>query len=185
MNLWFRCVLLLISAAFRPKLSGSDDISTIDLRVFPSDLDINLHLNNGRYLTLMDLGFLDILLRGGFWRVLMKTGWTPVFSTAKIRFRRELKLFQRFRLDTQIVHWGETSFLLQHRFIVTDPKNGEMTAALALKRGGIYDRKAKAFLPPGRLFDLLGYNAGTPPLAAADVKAFLEAEEAMRRMARA
>ncbi len=184
MNLWFRCVLLLLSTLFRPRLGRSADVSEIPLRVFPSDLDINLHLNNGRYLTLMDLGFLDILLRGGFWRTLMQTGWTPVFSAAKIRFRRELRLFQKFRLETRIVHWSDSSFILQHRFIVIDRKNGEIAAAVALKRGGIYDRKARAFLPPARLFNLPGYVVDGAPVGD-DVKAFLLAEEAMRRVAQA
>ncbi len=180
MNLWLRCLLLFFSIAFRPKLMGPRDVSTIWLRVFPSDLDINLHVNNGRYLTLMDLGHLDILLRGGVWRVLMKTGWMPVFSAAKIRFRRELKLFQKFRLETRIVYWDETSFVIQHRLMIPQPQGGDVAAAVALKRGGFYDRKASAFMPAARLFALLGYEAETPPLGE-DVKAFLEAEDAMRR----
>ena len=31
------------------------------MRVWPNDLDTNAHMNNGRYLTLMDLGRFDLM----------------------------------------------------------------------------------------------------------------------------
>ena len=44
---------------------GPLDESVIHARVLPTDLDLNLHLNNGRALTLMDLGRVDLMLRMG------------------------------------------------------------------------------------------------------------------------
>jgi acyl-CoA thioesterase FadM len=37
--------------------------SVVRFRVWPGDLDFNLHMNNGRYLTLMGLGRLDLMAR--------------------------------------------------------------------------------------------------------------------------
>ena len=46
-------------------------------------------MNNGRYLTLMDLGRADLVIRSGLWRAVLRHGWAPVVSAVKIRFRRE------------------------------------------------------------------------------------------------
>ena len=47
----------------------------LPLRVLPNDLDTNLHLNNGRYLTLMDLGRVDLMLRMGVMGELRRRRW--------------------------------------------------------------------------------------------------------------
>jgi hypothetical protein len=66
-----------------------------------------MHLNNGRYWTLMDHGRADLMIRFGLWRTVGKNQWLPVVSAGKIRFRRELRLFQPFTLKTRIVAWTE------------------------------------------------------------------------------
>lgn len=41
------------------------DTSVLKMRTWPGDLDINFHMNNGRYLTLMDLGRFNLTIRSG------------------------------------------------------------------------------------------------------------------------
>ena len=55
MNLILRMIKVLVAALFGQRL-GVLDSSILTFRVWPNDLDINLHMNNGRYLTIMDLG---------------------------------------------------------------------------------------------------------------------------------
>ena len=55
MNLYFRLLMLLIKLIRKPRL-GLLDTSVLILRVLPNDLDMNMHMNNGRYLSIMDLG---------------------------------------------------------------------------------------------------------------------------------
>ncbi len=57
-------------------------------------------MNNGRYLTVMDLGRLNLILRTGLWRVVMKKKLAPVLASAQIRYRLPLKPFQLFDLET-------------------------------------------------------------------------------------
>ena len=160
-------------------MASALDVSRVPMIVLPNDLDVNLHVNNGRYLTLMDLGRLDIFVRGGLLKALRGTGWIAVLSAAKVRFRREMRLWTRFRIETRIVYWADTSFVVEHRCIVRH-KGHESVATIALMRGGVYDRTARAFVPVARLFERMGVTESSPP-ASDEVRAFLDAEEALKQ----
>jgi acyl-CoA thioesterase FadM len=180
-NLWFRLLWLLATFSFRRRLTPPLDVSDLTFRVWPLDLDTSLHMNNGRYWTLMDLGRTDLMLRSGLWRAVLRHKWTPVVSAAKIRFRRELKLFTPFRLETRILCWAENWLVMEHR-ILSQGRKGEIVNAVALVRAGLYDRKAKAFVATQRIFDEIGTTVASPE-PSADVVAFLAAEEAMKNAA--
>jgi len=88
--------------------------------VLPNDLDALLHVNNGVYLTLMDLGRVDLLLRSDAYGEIRKKGWYPVAAAETIRFKRSLKLFQRFTIRTSVIGWDERSVYLEQQFISKD-----------------------------------------------------------------
>ncbi len=46
-------------------------------RVLPTDLDVLGHMNNGVYLSIMDLGRMDLLQRSGIWSRLFGAGIFP------------------------------------------------------------------------------------------------------------
>lgn len=56
MNLWLRLLWLIVTAKARGALVLPEGVSIVTFRVWPHDLDLSVHMNNGRYLTLMDLG---------------------------------------------------------------------------------------------------------------------------------
>lgn len=64
MNLWFRLLHLLLCSLFRPKLEAPFGVSRLQFRVLPNDLDSNLHMTNGRYWNIFDLGRLDLMPDG-------------------------------------------------------------------------------------------------------------------------
>lgn len=179
MSLWLRLLVCLLTAPFRPRLADPHDASRLSFRVWPHDLDPSLHMNNARYLALMDLGRLDILLVTGLWREVVRHRWTPIASKVAIRFRRELKLFQRFRLETRILTWDDTNVVMEQVFVNVGGRRDGQIAAHALFKGGIYDRDAKSFVPIGRLMASAGGTFDPPP-ATPEVEAFLKADEAMR-----
>ena len=183
MNLWLRLVAVLFAAFRGAPLDAVAEGSVLRFRVWPHDLDLSLHMNNGRYWTIMDLGRADMLVRSGLWRPLWRHGWTPVLSAGKIRFRRELRLFRAFRLESRIVAWAETWFVIEHRIVTKARDGGDILAAIALARGGLYDRKAKAFVPMARLFAEVGREAAVSPEPSPEVAAFLAAEEALKQAA--
>ena len=180
MNLWLRLIAQLVVSRLSGPMTLPRDVSVRRARVWPSDLDVSLHMNNGRYLTHMDLGRLDLLIRSGLLRVVMQDRLTPIVSAALIRFRRELRALQRFDIETRIVGWLDTTAVIQQDFrIATGPHAGEV-AASALVRAGLYDRSARAFVPIERLMQRLGVTADSPAMTD-DVAAFLAAEKSLRR----
>lgn len=184
MNLWFRLIWVLIAARFRRALALPQDASILRFRVWPFDLDPAIHMNNGRYLTLMDLGRLDIVVRSGLWRAVLKNGWTPVASTVTIRFSRELPPFQSFRLETRIACWDDKLVVMEQTFLIDGGARDGQIAARALFKGGIYDRKALAFVPMARLMETIGVS-GESPLPSAEIEAFLRADAEIKQSQRA
>lgn len=184
MKLWFRLIGFIFTVWRRPAFKDLLEESRLRFRVWPSDLDVSLHMNNGRYLTLMDFGRLDFMVRGGLFKHIVKRGWTPVVSTALVRFRRELRCFQPFELETRIIHWTESHVLFEHRIIIPDGERAGEVSAYALVRAGLYDRKLKGYVPIEDLMALTDtYPDEMPAFDEADH--FYKAEEILYSSARA
>jgi acyl-CoA thioesterase FadM len=139
-------------------------------------------MNNGRYWTLMDLGRTDMMIRSGLWRPILKNGWVPMVAAGQIRFRRELRPFRPFTLETRIVTWSETHVVMEQRLVSKARDGGSMLNAIALVRAGVYDRKERRFLSMSRLLGEIGLKAEAP-VAAPEVEAFLKAEETLKSAA--
>lgn len=179
MNLWLRLLATIVSSCFGPRIVPPGDVSRMRFRVWPHDLDVSMHMNNGRYLGIMDLGRLDLILRSGLWRAVLKHRWTPVLDAAIVRYRRELRAFRAFRLETRILSWTGATLLIEQR-MVSDGAKGEVLHAIAIQRAGLYDRRAKSYVTIERLMREVGIEATSPPPPEA-VAAFLSAEDALRR----
>ena len=89
MHLLLRTLLLLIRSRRRSKLTLWDT-SSLPLKALPTDVDIALHINNGMYLSLMDLGRFDLLVRCDMWNEMRRRKWTPVVQSEMITFRLSL-----------------------------------------------------------------------------------------------
>jgi len=149
------------------KMTGT---SRIRLRVWPGDLDAMMHLNNGRYLSLMDLGRLDLGLRAGLVPLLRRRSWTPLLAAATVRYWRPLKLFTAFELTTRLVWWDEKWFYLQHGMW-----SGGHQAAQALAKLVIKGREGT--VAPARVLAALGADPTPPepPMGLAEWDAWEEA----------
>jgi len=183
MNLWLRLFWLLVTAPFRPRLAMPAGASTLALRVLPSDLDISLHMNNGRYLQIMDLGRLDLIIRSGLGGAVWRNAWTPVVNAALIRFRRELRVFDRYRLETRVLGWLDQAVLIEQSFIFAGGGRDGQVAARALFKGALYDRRAQRYVPVAEMMQVIGVTDPSP-LPSAEVEVFLAADRAMREAGR-
>lgn len=105
MNLYFRLLKVLALGLLYRGRDGGEVITR--LRVWPGDLDVNLHVNNGRYLTLLDLGRMDLLMKSGMAGLMMKRRIWGVAAAVGIRFKRPLRPFQVFRIRTRVACWDE------------------------------------------------------------------------------
>ena len=116
MNLFLRLLLLLLTAPFRPR---TDVLGPARKRfvVWPPDLDVLWHVNNGVYLSMLDVARVDLMLRSGLAAKLRRAGLYPVVAAETIRFRRSLQLFQAFEIETRVIGWDDKAFVIQHRFL--------------------------------------------------------------------
>jgi len=97
MNLWLRLIWSFFSWRLRGPASVWD-VGIRSFRVWPSDLDLFNHMNNGKYGSLMDLARLDLLLRSGTWQRMKKLNWYPVVVAETITFRKSLAPWQKFEV---------------------------------------------------------------------------------------
>lgn len=154
MNLYLRLFAVFVKSLFRRRI-GLCDESTVPFRVWPGDLDINLHMNNGRYLALMDLGRLDLIIRMGLLGTLIRFRWRPMVGSEFIRFRRGLKPLQRFTLRTRVVTWDEKWVLIRQSFEV----GGREVAIGVIK--GLF-RSPAGNVPSRQLVDAVSPGAFPP-----------------------
>jgi len=100
------------------------DISRIQMKVRPIDLDVQMHMNNGTYLTIQDLGRLDFMLRTGLWKRIQTLGWNAVVARQTITYRKSLTLGDKYDLNTRYLGMDDRNFYIEHRFV----KDGEIYA---------------------------------------------------------
>lgn len=157
MVLSWRLVRVLIAAMRAPRI-GMLETSTIRLRAGLFDLDTNMHVNNGRFLTLMDLGRLDLTLRAGLLPVAWSKRWRPVVASVMIRFRRELRPFERFEMHTRLLGWDDRWVFLRQDIVRSD---GRLASAAVVKATFLGPRGT---VSPAELALAGGIDPESPPL---------------------
>lgn len=153
---YLRLVKVLAMARGRKPLAPFED-SVVSFRVWPGDLDQNRHLNNGRYLTMMDLGRFDLIGRMGMFPTLLKRRWHPVVTGATIRYRRSLDPFQKYDMRTRLLGWDDQGMYLEQRF----ERNGTVHA-LGMIRGVFLGPEGR--VAPETIVDLVAPGTRSPLL---------------------
>jgi acyl-CoA thioesterase FadM len=115
-HLFFRTVLRTILSSLGPRIQPYD-VARADFRVLPTDLDVFRHMNNGVYLSILDLGRLDLLRRGGIWAIFRERGWYPVVVSETISFRKSLTLWQRFTIESRILGYDHRAVYVEQRIV--------------------------------------------------------------------
>jgi acyl-CoA thioesterase FadM len=169
LRLW----LTLAAGLFKPRL-GLFDECRLAFRVWPHDLDVNLHLTNNRYLRAMDLGRWDYGMRVRLWLEMARRRWFPLVGSATLRFRKGLDPFQRYELRTRLVAWDEKWLWFEQRFCV-----GE--ALYAVGRVKVLFRGPKGNVPTVELVAACGASAPQPRQMPEVIRLWQEAEDAERR----
>lgn len=156
MNLILRLLRTIFLALFGTHLDILD-VSVMNFRVWPNDLDFNGHMNNGRYLTMMDLGRIDLILRAGLGKHFLTGRWMPIVASAKLRFRRSLGPFKKYQLHSRLLCWDDKWFIVEQRFMVN-----ERSVAIAYIKGLFRDRKGN--VPPSNVLLAVGHVDPSPPM---------------------
>lgn len=127
------------------------------VRIRPWDIDMFMELNNGRLLTLMDLGRMGYFLRNGIPQKLKEKGWYGTVAGSAVRYRRRITMFQRLELRTRVLGWDD-------RFTYFDQSfwRGEDCCAQAIIRTAIAN--GQGIVPTDQVAEVLGYPKQSPPL---------------------
>ena len=129
MNLLFRFSYQVICSIFAKPLSINEE-DLVNMRVWPNDLDINIHLNNGRYLSIMDLGRTRLSIRTGLFKLAKKLGWGyGVVGGSTIIYLKSIAPFQKFQLRTKLAGHFNGWFYIEQRF----EAKGKLIAAALVK----------------------------------------------------
>jgi len=169
MNLYLRFLRVLLTALSSTRLAPFET-SVVHLRTWPVDVDVR-RANNGRYVTLMDLGRLDYLCRTGVLREIVRRRWQPLVAGLTIRYRRSLVLLRRFELHTRVVWWDARFVYFEQRFV-----QGGHTAAVSLLRTALHD--GRRTVPTGELVTAFGFPPVPPPCPEA-IRRWTGVDEAM------
>ncbi|MDF3068310.1 MAG: thioesterase superfamily protein [Polyangiaceae bacterium] len=157
MNLFLRLLLLLLTYRFRPRCEKLGPARKRFV-VWPPDLDVLGHVNNGVYLSMLDVARVDWMLRSGMAGPIRERRYYPVVAAETIRFRKSLQLFQSFDVETRVLGWDERAFILQHRFL-----RGDELVAEAIVRARFLKRKGGT-VTSAALLEAIGVAESSPAL---------------------
>jgi acyl-CoA thioesterase FadM len=124
----------------------------------PWDLDFWRELNNGRTLTLYDLGRLPLIDRNGLDRVMRREGWGMAVAGATVRYRRRVKVFDRIAMKSRVICWDRRFLYFEQSMWKSD---GEC-ASHAAYRVAITD--VAGIVTPDRVLAALGLPDDSPPM---------------------
>ena len=137
----------------------------------PVDIDLWRELNNGRTLTIFDLGRIPLAQRLGLLKILKAQGWGLTIAGLAARYRRRVRMFEKIEMRSRAVCWdarfvyieqsmwnrrGECANHVVYRSAVTGP-------------GGI--------VAPVDVMRAMGHDMPSPPMPDW-IKAWVAAEDA-------
>ncbi len=127
-------------------------------RCWPWDIDFWLELNNGRTLTLYDLGRIPLAKRIGLLPVLHKQKWGLTIAGSCTRYRRRILPFERFEMRSRAVTADHRFFYLEQSMWKT---SGEC-AGHAMYRTAVTG--PRGIVPPQDVMAAMGAEVALPEM---------------------
>ncbi len=124
---------------------------------WPWDLDPWIELNNGRTLTIYDLGRVPYGIRLGLDRVTRENGWGMTVAGNSLRYRRRVRAFDRLEMLTRCLGWDDRFFYIEQSMW----RKGDCTSHMLL-RSAVTSRQG--IVSPGKVLSALGQDPVSPPL---------------------
>ena len=153
-----------------PGLTVLDPVVT-RMRVLPQDLDYMMVVNNGTYLQIMDVAGHRHLGRAGALRLAAKRSWFGYVVASTMRYRRPLRLWDRFEDTSRVLGWDDRVFYIEH--VIT--RDGELCTRGVVCYRLVHRRSRERMDAPDvvlLLAEQQGYPAPESPELPADVVAW-------------
>jgi acyl-CoA thioesterase FadM len=171
MNLYIRLLLTWLRARLKPAIGLGDTIE-LHLRVLPNDVDIIGHMNNGRYMTIIDLALIEYFTRCGAMKLMVRKGWRPMLGGSMISFRRGLKPFRRYTVRFTVSCWDERWSYMRFEFV----RDGNVMA-VGHAKGAVVG--VEGIVDTAEMHAALGIAEGSPRVPPS-IAAWIEADRMMR-----
>ena len=139
---------------------GVEDTHVSRHRCWPWDIDMWMELNNGRTLTLLDLGRIPLAKRAGLFDALKANRWGLTMAGVSVRYRRRILPFEAFTMKSRMVCWDDKFFYLEQCMI----KNSGEVANHALYRAAVTDKSG--IVSPARVATAMEYSKPSPKIPA-------------------
>jgi len=136
---------------------GVLDEDSLRMRVLPNDIDLNLHMNNARYLSVMDYARTHLLARTRLLGHIVRSRWQPLVGAVWITYRRSLPLLASFTLASRLVCWDERWFYIEQTFT-----GRQGTAAIGWVKGALRD--ARGLIDPQQVIARVAPGVVSPPM---------------------
>ena len=134
-----------------------NDVAETDFRIRPWDIDMFLEVNNGRVLTLYDLGRFDLSIRMGLAKALKENKWGLVVAGSTVRYRRRIRMFEKVTIYTRVVGYEDRWIYIQQSMWV----KGEPASSILLRTGITSRGKV---IPASDVLDALNITHWQPKL---------------------
>ena len=134
-----RTLLHSVRSRFGPRL-GHYEVARTRFITLPTDQDILRHMNNGVYLSIMDIARFDMLHRTGIWAIFVARGWYPVVVSETISFRKSLTVGQKFTVESRILGYDAKAVYVEQRFVRPDADGSPEIYAHGYIRGRFLKR---------------------------------------------
>ena len=147
-----RLVIAMVSAWVSPKVDVLEGVS-LSMRVWISECDLNLHMNNASYFAVADLGRYALAIGSGLAAHARAHGMYLANGGVSLRFRRELKPLAAYTHVTRLHSIDHKWMYLEHRF--EDPENPDRIHAIGYSR--MVAKQGRTTVPPATLLADVGY----------------------------
>lgn len=124
---------------------------------WPWDLDPWRELNNGRTLTLYDLGRMILMQRSGLSGAMGRHGWGAAVAGASVRYRARVKVFDVIDLRSRLVGWDARFVYVEQAMWVRGVCANHALLRLAVTGPG-------GIVPPAEVARALDLPDRSPPL---------------------
>lgn len=152
---WVRLIKAFVGASRQAPLAWNETHVSHHI-CWPWDLDPWNELNNGRVLTLYDLGRVGLTVRTQVSDTMRQKRWGFAIAGSSVRYRRRVQAFAKLKVLTKITCWDERFFYFEQSMWKSD---GEC-ASHAVLRAAITSKAG--IVPPQEFVDAVGLEIDPP-----------------------
>lgn len=163
-----RLLTTILKAKKSPKLAV-DGISENSFHCMPWDLDLFMEMNNGRVVTLYDLGRFNLSIQTGLAAVLKEKNWGLVVAGSTTRYRKRVRMFDKVNMFTQVAAMDERwIYIVQSMWVKGEPASSILLRTAITEKGKVVANE--------RVREALG-KPDWQPAPEGWVKSWIESEE--------